>query len=128
MTALQSNEMRLAAWYGILVGLSMFAQWGLFLATGQVPEVKTEPIRLAFHLAAEWSTALALIAGGIGLLGRLPWGAAVYLVGAGMLFYSVIVSPGYFAQQGQWIFVLMSGLLLVLALASVRAVTRTRED
>jgi hypothetical protein len=41
-----------------------------------------------------------------------------------MLAYSAIVSPGYFAQQGQWIFVLMFAILLALALVSVLAVTR----
>ncbi len=116
--------MRFPGWYGIIVGSLMFAQWSFFLLAGQVPEVKTEPIRLVFHLAAELGTALLLIIGGFALLRRLSWGASVYMIGAGMLVYSLIVSPGYFAQQGQWVFVVMFGILLVLALVGIRQVTQ----
>lgn len=37
----------------------------------------------------------------------------------GMLFYTVIVSPGYFAQKGQWAWVLIFGALLILGIASL---------
>ena len=118
--------MKFAGWYSIVVGALMIGQWSFSLASGQVPEVKTEPIRLAFHLAAELTTALGLIVGGAALLKRLSWAATAYLVASGMLLYSVIVSPGYFAQQGQWAFVGMFGVLLSLALAGLWAVARNR--
>jgi hypothetical protein len=41
-----------------------------------------------------------------------------------MLLYSVIVSPGFFAQQGQWIFVGMFAVLLALALWSMYTLRR----
>lgn len=107
--------MKLAGIYGIFVGVLMFAQWAFFLATGQVPELQSKPYRIAFHLAAEFATAAGLIVAGIALLRRLAWGAASYLFFAGMLSYSVIVSPGYFAQQGQWALVGMFAVLLGLA-------------
>jgi hypothetical protein len=116
--------MRFAAWYGIVAGLLMIAQWAFFLATGQVPELQTEPFRIYFHLAAEFATAIGLLVGGGALLRNLSWGAALYLVAAGMLIYSVIASPGYFAQQGQWAFVGMFAILLVLTLASIMQVIR----
>lgn len=84
-----------------------------------MPEVQSEPVRLAFHLAAEFATALGLLAAGTGLLRGKAWARKGYLVFAGMLLYSVIVSPGYFAQQGQWIFVGMFAILLALALRSM---------
>jgi hypothetical protein len=115
--------MKLAGLYGIGVGVMMVAQWTFFIATGQTPELQTEPIRIAFHLAAEFITALGLVVSGIGLLRRTAWSPNAHLLFAGMLTYSVIVSPGYFAQQGQWVFVLMFAVLLLLALASVFAVT-----
>jgi hypothetical protein len=116
--------MRFAGVYGIVIGLGMIAQWTFFIAAGQVPELQTEPFRIAAHLTAEFLTAAGLIASGFGLLRRFAWGATAYLFFAGMLTYSVIASPGYFAQQGQWIFVAMFAVLLGLALASVYAVTR----
>ena len=105
---------RAAAIYAIVVGLLMFGQWAIFLFTGNVPELQTEPIRIAFHLAGEFTTAALLIAGGFGLLKLKKWGYHVFLLALGMLLYTIIVSPGYFGQLGQWAFVLMFAVLVVL--------------
>ncbi len=42
-----------------------------------------------------------------------------YLLAAGMLLYSVIVSPGYFAQQEQWGLVGMFAIVLIFTLTSI---------
>jgi NADH:ubiquinone oxidoreductase subunit 2 (subunit N) len=41
-----------------------------------------------------------------------------------MLVYSVIASPGYFAQQGQWLLVLMFLALLTMTVGSLRPISR----
>jgi hypothetical protein len=111
-----------AAIYAIVVGAGMIGQWLFSLATGQVPELVTEPLRIRFHLAAEFATALALLAGGLALLTGQAWGRWFYLLAMGMLLYTVIVSPGYFAQKGQWAFVGMFAVVLLLALVSIALV------
>jgi hypothetical protein len=111
--------MRFAGWFGIIVGLLMFAQWGFFLVTGLVPELQIEPYRIFFHLVAEFATAAGLVTAGIALLKEWIWAAPVYLVAAGMLLYSVIASPGYFAQQGQWALVFIFAGLFTLVLVSI---------
>jgi hypothetical protein len=111
-----------AAIYAIVVGAGMIGQWLFFLATGQVPELVTEPLRIRFHLAAEFATALALLVGGLALLTGQAWGRWVYLLAMGMLLYTVIVSPGYFAQRGQWAFVGMFAVVLLVALVSIALV------
>ncbi len=118
--------MKFTGIYSIIVGVLMLAQWAFFLATGQVPELKTEPFRIAFHLAAEGATAtaLALIVSGIGLLSRKAWGRTAALVALGMLIYTSIVSPGYFAQQGVWALVGMFAVLLALALVGLGLLSR----
>ena len=113
--------------YGIFVGVMMFAQWIFFLASGQVPELQTEPWRIAMHLVAEFITAGGMMLAGWGLLLRKGWAANIYLVFAGMLIYSVIASPGYFAQQGQWGLVAMFGVLLTLVAISTIIVIRKSE-
>ena len=110
--------MRLTGVYGVFVGVMMIAQWMFFIAAGQVPELQTEPFRIALHLTAEFVTALGLMVTGIGLLRQWEWSARAYLFFAGLLTYSVIASPGYFAQQGQWGLVLMFTVLLVLSVTS----------
>ncbi len=100
--------------FAFVVGLGMIGQWGASALRGQIPELKTEPIRIAFHLAAEFSTAIALLAGGLGLLFETSWAADLYLVASGMLLYTAIVSPGYFVQQGQKWWLAVFGVLLVV--------------
>lgn len=106
--------MALPAFYAIVVGFGMVAQWTLSYRTGQIPELQTEPIRIRFHIAGEIATASVLIAAGAGLLLQAGWAVPLYQVGMGMLFYTAIVSPGYFAQQGKWIWVGIFALLVVL--------------
>ena len=55
----------------------------------------------------------------LGLLTGAPWGQPAYLVSVGMLLYTVIVSPGYFAHKREWPMVGMFAVLLVLALVSL---------
>ena len=85
----------------------MIAQWAMFLLSGSVPELRSEPVRIGFHLAAELLTAVVLIVAGAGTLGAKRWARELLLVGLGMLVYTSIVSPGYFAQRGQMGFLAM---------------------
>jgi hypothetical protein len=110
--------LKFTAWYSITVGVLMLAQWGFFLATGQVPELQAEPYRIAFHLLGEGITAIALTVSGIALLRRTPWAHQTAFASLGMLTYTVLVSPGYFAQLGQWPLVAMFAVLLLLTLLS----------
>jgi hypothetical protein len=103
--------MKFPAWYGIIVGVLMIAQWTLSIVSGGVPEFQTEPWRIGFHLFAEFSTAVMLTLGGIVVLRSAAWGRPFLLIGLGMVIYSEIVSPGYFAQLGQWP---MAGMFIVL--------------
>lgn len=108
-----------ASLFALVVGAGIIAQWLFFLATDQVPELETEPLRIRFHLAAEFATAVALMVGGTALLTGQAWSRWFYPLSMGMLLYTVIVSPGYFAEKGQWAFVAMFAALLVLTLISL---------
>lgn len=111
--------MKYSAWYGILVGFFMIAQWMFSIVTGGVPEFETTPWAIGFHLVAEFSTALMLLVGGISSLRGTTWGKQILLVGLGMVIYSEIVSPGYFAEQSQWAPVAMFAILLLGAAFAV---------
>ena len=119
--------MRFSAWYGLAVGVLMFGQWTFFIAAGQVPELQTEPYRIAFHLVAEAVTAVLLLVGGVGLLRARSWARDVSLLGHGLLVYTAIVSPGYFAQTGEWPLVAMFGVVLVLTFVSIGRLVRSVE-
>lgn len=119
---------RWAAIYALVVGTLMLVMWAVLLLTGQTTELVTEPLRLLFHLAAEVLTAGTLIAGGLGLLRGSPWGRGLTLLGLGMLVYTVIASPGYYAQLGNLPMVGMFAALLALALAVVRPLIKAGEE
>ncbi len=111
--------MTFPALYAVVVGLLIFGQWAFFLITRQVPELKTERVRVLFHLADEFLTAAMLIASGVGLLRQQSWAIAIYPVAAGMLLYTIIVSSGYFAQKHVWPIVGMFAVLSVLTSISL---------
>lgn len=120
--------MNFPAWYGILVGFLMIAQWGFSIVSGGVPEFQSEPWRIAFHLAAECSTAIMLIAGGITVLKSMTGAKQILMLGLGMVIYSEIVSPGYFAQLGQWMFVVMFAILFLGAIWSAMFMLKERSQ
>ena len=111
--------MNFPALYAIVVGLLILGQWAFFLITRQVPELKTERVRVLFHIADEFLTAALLIASGVGLLAQQSWAVAIYPVAMGMLLYTIIVSSGYFAQKHVWPMVIMFAVLLVLTAISL---------
>ena len=111
--------MAFAGWFGIAVGAGMIGQWLMSYFTHQIPELKSEPIRTGFHLAAELATALLLIISGILLLSQAVIAESLFLIGAGMLFYTCIVSPGYFAQRGQWGWLVMFGSLIGIGVIAI---------
>jgi hypothetical protein len=73
MSSTSQGLSTLAAAYMILVGIAMTGTWAMFLLTGQVPELQSEPWSIAMHLAAEFITALLLVIAGITLLPRGRW-------------------------------------------------------
>jgi hypothetical protein len=108
--------------FAIVVGLGMIGQWVASYRSRNIPELSTEPIRIWFHIAAEMATAMALVLAGIGLVTAQPWSKSIYPVAIGMLFYTAIVSPGYFAQRGQWLWLGLFALLIVLGVISLAIV------
>ena len=120
--------MKFPAWYGILVGLLMIAQWGVSILAGRVPEFENASWEIAFHLTSEFSTAIVLILGGIAELKAIAWSKQLLLLGLGMVIYSEIVSPGYFAQLGQWAFVAMFAILLFGAAWSGMLLMKERRE
>jgi hypothetical protein len=115
---------RFAAWFSILTGSAMLAMWPAFFASGAVPETESAPVALAFHLGAETMTAVTLIVAGVGLARAARWGPTAYLVGTGMLLYTVVASPGEFVERGEYAFVAMFAALVVFAVVGLRSIAR----
>jgi peptidoglycan/LPS O-acetylase OafA/YrhL len=111
--------MAYSAIFAVLVGLGMIGHWSFSHLSKQIPEVEDEPIRIGFHIAAEMLTALSLIVSGIALYTGEGWAGSAYLVSIGMLLYTAIVSPGYFAQKGDWKWTGIFAVLIVAGIVSL---------
>ena len=117
--------MLFASVYGIIVGIAMIAQWTSAIVRDRIPRPGDDPVSgrgifdMIFHWTAEFITAFILIAGGIGLLLERSWGMTVYLIAMGMLIYTVLNSPGFFAQQRKWPMVGIFAVILILAIVSL---------
>ena len=113
------NIKKIASIYSIIVGIAMICMWLVFIATNQVPEINTAPIKIGYHLIAEFLTAILLLIGGYGLLTKRVWGFHLYLISMGMLLYTVIVSAGYYANLGDMMMVGMFSLFQILTLVFI---------
>ena len=105
--------------YSLFVGLSMILMWMALYIGGSISEVGNEPMGIGMHIAAEILTGILLITGAYGLLGNKKWAFNVYLISLGMLMYTLIASPGYYADKGDIVFVGMFTILLIPAVAFV---------
>jgi len=103
--------------YCLLVGIGMIGFWGFVYVTKQIPELKTEPVRIYFHIAVEILTGCALLIGLLSLVFQQSWARSFILIALGMLLYTAVISPGYYAQQGKWSAVGMFAFVFVLTVA-----------
>lgn len=100
----------------LIIGITMILQWVFFLLSDNVPELYTDPVSITFHIVIEIITALLLISSFILLI--KPDAVKLYLTvyTQGMLGYTVVNSSGYFAQAGNWIFVIMFYCILAVSI------------
>ena len=115
---------KFASIYAIAVGALMIIMWSFFFVSGQVPELQTKPAEILLHIIAELLTALLLVVSGVLVLKRIEWGNLTLLVALGMLFYTMIVSPGYYIQNGTPAFVVMFALFLAVGILAAVAQIR----
>lgn len=108
----------------MVIGLSIVFQWGFFILSGNVPELQSAPVSIAFHIIIELATAAALISAGIMLSDKSVKSKHWAVFAQGMLCYTVVNSAGYFAQAGDWGFVLMFAVLLYFALSNTLRILR----
>lgn len=110
------NRISLGAGYAVVVGAFMLGFWAVLYATGGGPALSYD---IGYHLVAESSTALALLATGTGILRGRSWAARLYPVALGMLLYTVLNSAGYYAQRGEAAMVGMFTLITVATLLAL---------
>lgn len=106
--------------YCVAVAAFMALWWGVEIRKGALDRPDRSRAEIALHLAAELVTALLLAVGGIVLVrAGTP---SLALVGLGMLLYTVVQSPGYFAARREVAPVVMFAVLAGLTIAAISAI------
>ena len=99
--------------YAIIIGLGIIGLWLILYLTNQIPELKTEPVAIKFHITAEMIMGILSLLSGIFLLVGLSWAPYFFILAMGLVIYAVINSAGYYGQKKQWLFLIMFGVILV---------------
>jgi hypothetical protein len=86
----------LAGVFYVLNGLSMLIVWPILIATGGVPELKTQFIYVVFHLVAEFATAILGIITGMGLLLKREWSKPLYFLATGFFLIAGYLACAYY--------------------------------
>jgi len=105
--------------YAIVIGIGIIGLWVMLLLTNQVPELRTTPIAIKFHITAELIMGILALFSGIILLMGLSWAPFLFILAMGLVIYAVINSAGYYAQKKQWVFVILFGIILITSLSLV---------
>lgn len=105
--------------YAIIIGIGIIGLWIMLYRTKQIPELKTEPIAIKFHLTAEMTMGLLCLTSGILLLLGVSWSPYLYITAMGLVIYAVINSAGYYGQNKQWLFVVMFIVILIVSTSLV---------
>ncbi len=105
--------------FSLIVGLAMLFVWLLLYLSNGIPELATEPVRIWLHIAAEVATGAGLLIAGIGLWRNTTWAPRLHWLAMGALIYTLIQSPGYYAQMGEYAMVIVFFIMLVSALLLV---------
>jgi len=105
--------------YAIVMGIGILGLWLMLYLTKQIPELKTEPVAIAFHVAAETLMGALSLLSGIFLLIGFSWAPYFFILAMGLVIYAVINSAGYYGQKKQWSFVIMFGIILIASVSLV---------
>ena len=111
------NTLRISGIFQAFVGIGMIGIWMVSFAMGTITEVETEVIRISMHMMAELTTAILLLISGFSILLNKQFKSSLFHLSFGALIYTLIASPGYFAQLNQWGVVSLFLVLLVISLA-----------
>lgn len=103
--------------FQILVGTGMIGIWLVSFANRAIPELESEVFRISMHILAELCTATLLLISGFSILMNKQPASSLFHVSMGALIYTLVASPGYFAQLNQWGVVSLFFVLLLICLA-----------
>ncbi len=117
--SLESSLMKSTKFSGafqVLVGTGMIGIWILNFLGGEIPELQSEPWSISMHILAEVVTAILLLISGLSILLKGRKMSRLYYLAFGALIYTLIASPGYFAQLSNWVAVALFLIMLIITL------------
>ena len=107
---------KFAATFQIVIGAGIIGIWIFLWGSNQIPELETEPVRILMHITAEIVTGLLLLVSGVWIILKKYTHNMLFNLSFGCLIYSLLASPGYYAQKGEWIPFIIFMMMLVITI------------
>ena len=104
---------RFSGIYLLVVGISILGMWTMILISEEIDEGLKE---FSFHLFSEFLLAFLCIISALRLLcedGQK--GLFLSMAAHGMLIYSVLNAAGYYAERGEWAFLVLFTMLFLIS-------------
>ncbi|MGA1873642.1 MAG: hypothetical protein ACMUHY_08205 [Thermoplasmatota archaeon] len=117
MTGVTTRLERAASIYSLVIGISMLGLWIMLISTSSVEEFDTRPVEIVLHITAEAMTGVLLILSGFAMWKGFSLRHNMFFLSIGMLLYTSIVSPGYYADRGEWPIVAAFAVLILSGIA-----------
>lgn len=110
------KSIKISGVFQVTVGAGMLGIWILNFTRGEIPQFQTEPWSIVMHILAELVTATLLLISGLSIVLKGNKLQSLYYIAYGSLIYTLIASPGYFAQLSNWVAVALFLLMLLITL------------
>lgn len=120
------KTVKISGAFQTLVGTGMIGIWIMNFTHGEIPQLQTEAWSITMHILAEGVTAILLLISGLSILFKGEKLPALYYIAYGALLYTLLASPGYFAQMANWVAVILFLVLLVITVVLLLLETRDR--
>ena len=116
------KKSQVLALYSFVMGLMLILSWILLLITGNpalISDIESKPVEIIFVVIAEFLIAFTLLIASYGLIKKAPWRRDVFILGNGMLLYSMINNLGFSIQTQE---IASGALMLVMIPLNVIAI------
>jgi hypothetical protein len=110
--------------YSFVMGLMLIIVWFFLLITQNpvlILDIEAKPVEMLFVLFVEILTALTLLIASYGIYKSYSWSRDVFILGNGMLLYSMINNLGFSIQVQDITNILLMSLLIPINLIFIYA-------
>jgi len=121
------KQSRVLTLYAFVMGLMLIFSWLLLLITGNpalISDIESKPIEIIFVVITEFLIAFTLLIASYGLYKKSSWRREVFILGNGMLLYSMINNLGFSIQTEETASAILMLLMIPINIVAIYVAIR----